>query len=222
MQTPDTFQLNFCFKLDPLWFSEETTTSIRTPPRNQGFYLTRSTRDQTANQLRKLIRHARESLNRSYHWRRFDIYIYIKLTSAVSNRNCSKAKRWKKKKKDKASMWRTREHVGARSDGEEGIESDRKKAENRQTKWRVLAGRSAKGVQRRGKEHEKGRFLPFQAVVDEIVEGARGKTNERKSERSEILRRTEEKKKMESEWKEWKGEEWMRLEWRQNGAERDA
>lgn len=40
-------------------------------------------------------------------------------------------------------------------------------------------------MQRRGKEHEKGRFLPFQAVVDEIVEGARGKTNERKSERSE-------------------------------------
>lgn len=42
-----------------------------------------------------------------------------------------------------------------------------------------------KECERRGKEHEKGRFLPFQAVVDEIVEGARGKTNERKSERSE-------------------------------------
>ena len=79
MQTPDTFHLNFCFKLDPVWFSEETTTLIRTPPRNQGFYLTRSTRDQTANQLRKLIRHAREreSSNRSDHWRRFHIYIYI-------------------------------------------------------------------------------------------------------------------------------------------------
>lgn len=36
-----------------------------------------------------------------------------------------------------------------------------------------------------GKEHEKevGRFLPFQAVVDEIVEGARGETNEQKRER---------------------------------------
>ena len=38
----------------------------------------------------------------------------------------------------------------------------------------------------RGKSARKegvGRFLPFQAVVDEIVEGARGKTNEQKRQR---------------------------------------
>lgn len=68
-------------------------------------------------------------------------------------------------------------------------------------------------MQRRGKEHEKGRFLPFQAVVDEIVEGARGKTNERKSERSEYyVEQRRRKRWRENEWKEWKGEEWMRLE----------
>lgn len=160
MQTPDTFHLNFCFKLDPLWFSEETTTSIRTPPRNQGFYLTRSTRDQTANQLRKLIRHARERERARTVPITGDasIYIYRHTSAAVSRRNCSKPndERRGQKKVDKASMWRTRERIGARAeeqtDGEEGegIESDRKKTENRQTKWRVLARRSAKAVQRRG------------------------------------------------------------------------
>lgn len=59
----------------------------------------------------------------------------------------------------------------------------------------------------RGKSARKegvGRFLPFQAVVDEIVEGARGKTNEQKRQRERerekrIRCRTEERKKMESE-----------------------
>lgn len=46
-----TFHLNLCTKLDPLWFSRNNDFDSNFQ-QNRGFYLTRSTSNETTNQLR--------------------------------------------------------------------------------------------------------------------------------------------------------------------------